>query len=169
MTSCVSPPANSTAPIAEVELYYASCFIGFAVATTWVQNWLIIPIYTNFLYPCSLFGMSILQCYLYFRNHPNDSASLKSIVRMITWHCLIVNSFLIRLLLCGALGPGSYGLLCWKFPYPPGCSTPSAPRWSRIRFIPITCSTTENSSQRCLFLGMPHLLDRFLPLILVYL
>ncbi|KAF9456176.1 hypothetical protein BDZ94DRAFT_1315387 [Collybia nuda] len=44
-----------------VGIYYATCFIGFTVATT-------------------LFGISTLQCYLYFRNHPKDTISVKSTV-----------------------------------------------------------------------------------------
>ncbi|KAE9398601.1 hypothetical protein BT96DRAFT_1020022 [Gymnopus androsaceus JB14] len=55
------PPEVIAAAIAKVKEVFASSFIGFAVAT-------------------SFYGISVLQCYLYYRNYPKDSVFLKLVV-----------------------------------------------------------------------------------------
>ncbi|KAF9464319.1 hypothetical protein BDZ94DRAFT_1308100 [Collybia nuda] len=52
------PPTIVAIINARIKVFYASCFVGFTVATT-------------------LFGISVLQCYFYFRNYPKDSFFLK--------------------------------------------------------------------------------------------
>jgi hypothetical protein len=55
-------PAVIAAAVALAKEVFATSFIGFAIATT-------------------VYGISILQCYLYFRNYPKDTIHLKLTVR----------------------------------------------------------------------------------------
>jgi hypothetical protein len=59
----VPDPAVIAAAVAQVKEVFATSFIGFAVATT-------------------AYGISVLQCYTYFRQYPRDSIYLKLTVRM---------------------------------------------------------------------------------------
>ncbi|KAJ7507532.1 hypothetical protein B0H11DRAFT_2218373 [Mycena galericulata] len=58
------PAAELAALIAGVKQLFATSFIGFSVATT-------------------LYGISVLQIYLYYRNYPGDRASLKFMVALL--------------------------------------------------------------------------------------
>ncbi|KAF7345756.1 hypothetical protein MVEN_01596100 [Mycena venus] len=59
--SSVPDPAVVAAAVAQVKEVFATSFIGFAIATT-------------------AYGISVLQCYLYFRQYPRDSMYLKMTV-----------------------------------------------------------------------------------------
>ncbi|KAJ7928743.1 hypothetical protein B0H13DRAFT_2652699 [Mycena leptocephala] len=58
MSSTVPDPQALAAIVAQVKEVFATLFIGFAVATT-------------------AYGISVLQCFRYYRNYPKDSLYLK--------------------------------------------------------------------------------------------
>ncbi|KAJ7774314.1 hypothetical protein DFH07DRAFT_952558 [Mycena maculata] len=64
MSGTTVPAAEVAALISGVKQLFATSFIGFSVATT-------------------IYGISVLQVYLYYRNYPEDRAPLKFIVALL--------------------------------------------------------------------------------------
>ncbi|KAJ7278878.1 hypothetical protein C8J57DRAFT_1712835, partial [Mycena rebaudengoi] len=75
----VPSPAALAAAVEQVKQVFATSFIGFAVATT-------------------AYGISVLQCYLYYRNYRKDAIHLKVMVG-----CLWVSDTLITIMVSHSL------------------------------------------------------------------